>query len=391
MHEPAYATQSIESQPLSLLTGGLPKQSQETVLHSFAGGSDGANPDAGLINVNGVLYGTASGGAESKGTVFKITTAGAETVLHTFGGAGDGAFLRSGLTALNGVLYGTTIGGGTNGLGTVFKITTSGAESVLYSFAGGSDGATPFSGLTAVNGVLYGTTDIGGVDGCSGSEGCGTVFKITTSGAESVLYRFGSTNDGQNPGTDLTDVNGVLYGTTSHGGASQCSLPSCGTVYKITTAGAESVLYDFAGGSDGAGPSSLVNVNGVLYGTTGSGGGDRCSGGNGCGTVFKITTSGAETVLHRFAGQSDGGEPPAGLTNVNGILYGTTEIGGANGLDHGTAFKITTSGVKTILYTFTGTDGSQPEGNLTNVNGLLYGTTALGGAHHLGTVFSLSL
>ena len=174
---PTSATQAVDSRPLSLLSVGVPAQTQKTLLYSFASGSDGAGPQGNLIDVNGVLYGTTyfGGDANNYGTVFKITASGAESVLHRFADS-DGAFPEAGLTDVNGVLYGTTTDGGAFNKGSVFKVTTSGAEAVLHSFAGGSDGAFPKAGLTDVNGVLYGTT--GGGD----ANDDGTVFKITTSG-----------------------------------------------------------------------------------------------------------------------------------------------------------------------------------------------------------------
>ncbi len=377
--EPAGATQAVESRPVSLQNGGVPAQAQETVLHSFGRATDAADPQAGLINVNGVLYGTSPyGGAIGVGTVFAITTSGAETVLHTFVAGSDGAYPFAGLTEVNGVLYGTTAHGGTSGNGTVFAITTSGAESVLYSFAGGSDGANPYAGLTDANGVLYGTTEEGGTN-----DNNGTVFSITTSGAESVLYRFAGGSDGEQPYAPMINVNGVLYGTTTQGGGSGCLGEGCGTVFAITPSGAESVLHTFAG-SDGAEPyAGLTADSGVLYGTTEEGGASNN------GTVFKITTSGTETVLHSFGAGNDGSSPLAGLTNVNGVLYGTTFAGGGSG--DGTVFKITTSGVKSVLFSFAGSNGRQPHAALTDVNDMLYGTTFYGGANREGTVFSLSL
>jgi uncharacterized repeat protein (TIGR03803 family) len=363
------------------------------VLHSFGGanGGGGVFPIAGLTNVNGVLYGTTEGsGSKTHGTVFKITTSGTETVLHAFAGENDGVYPYAGLTNLNGVLYGTTEVGGANECGktrcgTVYKITTSGTESVLYNFAGGTDGASPGRGdLTSVDGVLYGTTPAGGGACSEEYYGCGTVFSITTSGVESVLHSFAGGSDGSVPMAGLTAVNGVLYGTTNAGGAY-----GKGTVFAITTSGAESVLYSFADGSDGAFPQAgLTNVNGVLYGTTTEGG--TGFSGFGGGTVFSITTSGAESVLYRFAGGSDGVIPYAGLTNVKGVLYGTTWDGGA---DHdGTVFMITTSGAESVIYSFAGgSDGALPHAGLTNVNGVLYGTSSSGGANNKGTVFSLSL
>jgi uncharacterized repeat protein (TIGR03803 family) len=356
----------------------------ETVLHSFAGGADGEQPDAGMTNVNGTLYGTTEFGGRggvSYGAVFAITRSGTESVLYSFAGGKDGAYPTAGLTNVNGTLYGTTTEGGSGKAGTVFKITTSGTYSVLYSFKSGTDGADPTAGLTNVKGTLYGTT-FGG-----GANKAGTVFKITTSGAETVLYSFKGGMDGSGPYAGLTNVNGTFYGTTSgalHG--------PYGTVFKITTSGKETVLHNFAGTPDGANPyAGLLNVSGALYGTTEYGGAHCRANGKNCGTVFAITTSGAETVLYSFAGGTDGQHPYAGLTNLSGTLYGTTDSGGTSG--DGTVFNVTTYGTEAVVYSFAGgTDGQGPGyGALTNINGTLYGTTMLGGSSGYGTVFSLSV
>jgi uncharacterized repeat protein (TIGR03803 family) len=318
----------------------------ETVLHTFQDRSDdGKDPRAALINVRGTLYGTTLFGGASCycGTVFKVTLSGAETVLHSFAGEPDGASPDAGLLNVNGTLYGTTYGGGVNGDGTVFAITTSGKETVLHRFAGKPDGAHPYAALINVNGTLYGTTETGGAN-CTSGNGCGTVFAITASGAETVLYRFkGGAGDGEYPTqAPLLDVNGTLYGTTTKGGSGQCK-PGCGTVFSITTSGKETVLYTFKGGSaDGRYPyGGLLDVNGTLYGTTS----DCCSCKHGCGTVFSLTPSGSETVLHTFSGSRDGKYPYASVINVNGTLYGTTTAGGTNGhgdggVGDGTVFSI---------------------------------------------------
>ncbi len=153
-------------------------------------------------------------------------------------------------------------------------------------------------------------------------RGYGTVFKITTSGKETVLHSFGgsSRDDGGEPEAGLINLNGTLYGTTSVGGKN-----ATGTVFSITTSGIETLLYSFKvfGSGDGANPEAgLLNVKGTLYGTTSYGGTF------GYGTVFSITPSGKETVLHSFGGSGDGNEPFAGLINVKGTLYGTTTSGG---------------------------------------------------------------
>jgi uncharacterized repeat protein (TIGR03803 family) len=154
---------------------------------------------------------------------------------------------------------------------------TSGSSyKVVYNFAGGSDGARPLAGLINVNGTLYGTTVQGGGEGCYKSFGCGTVFSVTPSGQETVLHAFTGGSDGANPKAGLIDVNGTLYGTTFHGGDTKCNGRSgvgCGTVFSITPSGAETVLHGFTGPPDGAWPAAgLRDVNGTLYGTTAEGG-----------------------------------------------------------------------------------------------------------------------
>ena len=359
------------------------------VLYSFKGEPDGALPYAGLINDNGTLYGTTAKGGAARckcGTVFTVTPSGTETVLHSFaGGLGDGKDPWAALLNVNGTLYGTTVKGGAYKEGTVFEVTSSGTETVLHSFGRNhqrqaGDGAFPYAGLINVKGTLYGTTWEGG------ANGPGTVFTITTSGEEKVLYSFGrGSGDSEFPQAGLINVKGTLYGTTSESDGQNES----GTVFSITPSGKETLLHTFDGSSgDGFAPNAgLINVNGTLYGTTVEGGA-YCT--LGCGTVFSITTSGKETVLYSFKGGSGDGESPYGsLTNVDGTLYGTTTEGPNGG--PGMVFSITTSGKETVLHAFGGNgDGEFPYAGLINVNGTLYGTTVAGGADGHGTVFSIS-
>ncbi len=309
-------------------------------------------------------------------------------VLYSFGTSPDGNYPHSDLTATGGTFYGTTFAGGANycgssRCGTVFSITTGGAEKVLHSFGNGTDGFFPFAGLTSVDGTLYGTTGNGGAYNAGTG---GTVFSITTGGTEKVLHSFGSRTDGTGPTAGLINVKSTLYGTTEEGGAY-----NAGTVFSITTSGTEKVLYSFTGGTDGDSPQTgLIDVGGKLYGTTFGGGAHNH------GTVFSITTRGRERVLHSFrANGIDGELPEAGLTNVNGTLYGTTIAGGgtecANGSGCGTVFSITTDGTEKVLHSFGGgSDGASP-GGLTNVKGTLYGTTAAGGgSQNGGTIFSIT-
>jgi uncharacterized repeat protein (TIGR03803 family) len=340
-------------------------------------GSDGSDPYAAMIDVNGTLYGTtASGGAIGVGTIFRITTSGTEKAIHSFKSSMDGANPYAHLTLVHGMLYGTTVYGGPSSCGTVFRVTTSGAEKVLHAFKGPNDGCNPYAALLDVGGELYGTTD------ADGANGVGTVFKITTSGNEKLLYAFkGGSSDGANPQAGLTNVKGTLFGTTYGGGPS-----GDGTVFKVTTTGTEKMLHAFKG-SDGKNPSSsLLAVNDNLYGTTVSGGA------KGLGTVFVVSTSGTEKVLHSFRGGTDGAGPElTGLIDVNGTLYGVTKEGGTR--DNGTIFKITTSGKETVLYRFQGQsdgDGETPHGTLTNVKGALFGTTTYGGSGGAGTVYKIT-
>ncbi len=334
--------------------------------------------------MRGALYGTTrlGGVSNSYGTVFSVTTSGSEAVVHVFGAGSDGAYPWAGLTTSG---YGTTnsggMGDGCNGCGTVYRISSSGKETVLHGFGKSSvDGNFPLGGLISVNGTLYGTTDGGGIyQGTSG--GGGAVYSITSSGSETLLHSFGSGTDGASPQGALLEVNGTLYGTTYSGGTHDV-----GTVFSITPSGTETVLYSFKGGPDGSNPSSgLIKVGGALYGTTAGGGYPANKG-----TIFKVTLNGTETVLHSFFGGQDGSSPQFGsLLMVNKVLYGTTSTGGTNNL--GTVYSITPSGVYAVVYSFRGgSDGANPEAGLINVGGVLYGTTNVGGASNDGTVFALT-
>ncbi len=355
----------------------------ETVLYSFAPDPDGVAPSGSLVQgPDGNLYGmTGSGGAHDDGVVFKITIAGAETVLHSFDEA-DGMYPYGSLVlGPDGNLYGMTHQGGNN-VGVVFKITTAGVETVLYTF-GSVDGYPDSSLMLGRDGNFYGTAQLGG------AKNGGTVFKITTTGVKTILHSFGGEGDGANPmGRLIQGRDGNLYGTTSKGGDK-----GRGTVFKITTAGVETVLHSFSGGADGKDPrGSLVQgPDGNLYGMTSAGLvspiGDKHNG-----TVFKITTAGVETLLHTFSGGADGKYPNGSLIlGRDGNLYGMTSEGGDKNSD-GVVFKITTAGVETVLHSFNFEDGRSPMGSLIQgKDGNLYGMTKEGGRHSFGTVFELKI
>ena len=378
---------------LLLLGMGLTQRAEaqvESTLHIFSY-ADGAQPLAGLVrDSSGNLYGTTSGSSPGYGNVFKLDPSGTLTVLHRFaGGANDGANPKGGLVRdSSGNLYGTTQGGGSSDLGTVFKLDLSGTLTVLHSFDF-SDGASPISGLLMdTSGNLYGTTQGGGSSSnCTG--GCGTVFKLDSSGTLTVLHSFDG-NDGEYPVAGLViDSSGNLYGTAGGGAFGH------GTVFELDSSGTLTVLHSFDV-SDGAGPAGLVmDSSGNLYGTTYSGGtSTNCP--NGCGTVFELDSSGTLTVLHSFDG-NDGANPLAGpVRGSSSNFYGTTQGGGLSG--YGTVFKLDTSGALTLLHNFAGgtNDGANPHAGLVmDSSGNLYGTTIFGGSstncpNGCGAVFGIA-
>src|SRR5208282_5960449 len=290
-----------------------------TNFYSFTGGNDGGSPEAGLVQgSDGNFYGTTShGGTNGDGTVFKISTNGALTSLYSFTGGNDGAYPYAGLVqGSDGNFYGTTSGGGTNGDGTVFQISTNRALTSLYSFTGGNDGGEPYAGLVqGSDGNFYGTTYNGG------TSNLGTVFKISTNRALTSLYSFTGSNDGANPDAGLVQgSDGNFYGTTQQGGTN-----GYGTVFKISTNRALTSLYSFTLGNNGGYPDAglVQGSDGNFYGTT------EYGGTNTLGTVFKISTNGVLISLYSFNGGSDGANPNAGLVQgSDGNFYGTTSTGG---------------------------------------------------------------
>lgn len=333
----------------------------------------------------------------------RVLAAGAtEKVIYSFSGGSDGANLEGALVADKaGNLYGTTSEGGSSncsaGCGIAFQLTppaTQGGawtETVLYRFAGGSDGAAPGANLIFdAAGNLYGTTISGG-----GASNGGIVFQLTppaTQGgawSETVLYRFAGGSDGKTPLAGLVaDAAGNLYGTTLFGGST-----SAGVVFQLTppatgdSAWTERVLHTFGHGRDGLDPEAglILDKRGALYGTTISG------------TVFKLTPPGwTEKVLFTFTGGGNNGSWPCALISRQGSLYGLTRLGGSR-TNTGTAFQLAPPAggggwTETTLYSFTGgNDGGEPCGALVaDQAGNLYGTTSGNGQNIPGTVFKLT-
>lgn len=390
------------------VTGASHAGTAESVLYSFKGGSDGANPQAVLLRDKaGNLYGTtvyggvatcSFGSQPGCGTVFKLAPNNKKSVLYTFQGEADGALPLAGLIAdKSGTLFGTTEAGGNfqcahSGCGTVFEITSENKEKVLHAFTLLGDGGYPLAGLIADGaGVMYGTTYNGGtVFDCNESVGCGTAFKVGPGETESVIYSFAGGNNASYPQAGLiADGVGNFYGTTENGGGGNCvtnAQQGCGTVFKLTPRGVEAVLYAFKGGSDGYFPLAglLIDSNGNLYGTTSQGGAANS------GTIFKISAR-TETILLSFDGAAGGANPHAQLiADKRGNLYGTTIAGGTE--NEGVVFKLSPAGKESVLHSFgSGSDGASPyAGLIADRSGNFYGTTSTGGKNGFGTIYKLS-
>ena len=378
------------------------------VLYEFTGSPDGSNPGGGVLDAEGNLYGITAYGGDSKcnspygcGTVVKLNPAGKETVLHKFT-ASDGAVPFGGVV-LDGVgnLYGTTNYGGDlacnppDGCGTIFKLNlTTGTLTVLHSFTGKPDATEPESPLLMdAQGNLYGSSETGG------AFGNGAVFKVTPAGKESVVYSYPAAG-GEFGKVTALDALGNLYGTTRGGGAD-----SDGTVFKLDGTGKLTVLHSFTGTADGSSPRELIlDAAGNLLGET------KAGGTYGDGAIYKLDSTGKFTVLYSFTGGTDGNWPSGLNEDAQGNVYGTAQEGGNLACNAptgcGTAYKLDTTGKLTVLHAFTGTetDGATPSGVLRDVQGNLYGDTAGGGVSTCsvpgkkgalvsgcGTVFKLAL
>jgi uncharacterized repeat protein (TIGR03803 family) len=373
-------------------------------LYMFRGGEDGIGPNGVVLDAAQNLYGTTGAGGDLScplngspgcGVVFRLNRARKETVLYRFSGGqtDQGGPFAGVIRDAAGKLYGTTSGLPLFG-GTVFTVDNAAKETALYTFTGGTDGGTPQAGLVEdAAGNLYGTTVFGG------AFGQGVVFKVDSAGNETVLHSFEGQGDGSNTLAPLIrDAEGNLYGTASGGGSfeGRCAGAGCGTIFKLAANGKLKVLHTFRGAADGANPLDVVrDAAGNLFGSASSGGDLDCTvgGSPGCGVVFKIDGKDKLTVLHTFTGGVDGGKPSTGLAlDAAGNLYGTTALGGASG--QGVVFKLDTTGKLTVLHAFTGgSDGGSPDSLILDAAGNVYGTATTGGgcgARGCGVVFKIT-
>jgi uncharacterized repeat protein (TIGR03803 family) len=365
-----------------------------TTLYSFTGGFDGAGPNGSLVQgQDGSLYGTTSG------TVFRITISGEETTLYSFpspssanyvGGTSAGLILAS-----DGNFYGTMQGNGlgNNVSGTVYRISPTGAESVIYTWSGADVGDLPLFGgvIQGSSGLLYGTAYGSSVFSLTTTGSGETEVPVIQYGCDGVRSSLVQAHDGSLYGTIISACGGT--GTGSMFGSVFKAVPGSGTGAVATI----DIIGTIPAGSFTYTPFPLIEgKDGNLYGTA-SGGGAQSFG-----AVFLITPSGAGTVLYSFgAGPSDGQNPSGALVLASdGNFYGTTLAGGtpnanckaSNGC--GTLYRITPSGTETVLYSFgtNASDGIGPSGALLQASdGNLYGTTTAGGTANAGTVFKLVL
>jgi uncharacterized repeat protein (TIGR03803 family) len=381
----------------ALLLIGTVSVSAQTpkLVYGFTGGADGAAPTFLLPDSAGNLYGATRDGGNftidntgfelDYGTVFKLAPNGNLTTLHTFSGP-DGWYPQALALDSVGNLYGVTgvggnIGCGTgNGCGVVFKIDPQGKFSILHTFQGSPDGSWPQSLVIDSAGNLYGTTEVGGLSGCASQYGCGGIFKIDTHNIFTVLYQLTGKADGSWPSSNLLiDSAGNLYFATSYDGAG-----SHGALDKLSPAGKLTVLYSFDSTHGCCNTQSLVSdLAGNFYGSTEYGGDQNYDG-----TIYKVTPSGSYSTVYTFSG-TDGSQPTGPLAiDSSGNIYGTTPFGGStltnqgcSGLGCGVVYKVSPQGQETVLYNFQGlVDGYQPEGVTLDSAGHLYGTTWYGGA-----------
>jgi len=391
---PTAGTHVAGGSAVNLLVSSGSTQPAESLLYSFAapsGNTGGYYPGVLIQAKDNNLYGvTQAGGTNSNGTVFKLTLGGTESLLYTFpGGTPPSGYIPDGLVQDSGGInfYGTSDGGGTYGGGTLYQLTPAGAETTLYNFCGCLDNLAFFEGvhpgglLQGGDGNFYGTT-------VGGQDSSGTVFVIPPSGIGGVLYFFrGGTGDGDIPVGNLIAPSGSdLYGATVRGGTNDN-----GIVFSLSTAGVESILYNFGptSGHDAQQPiGGLVHANGKFYGMTAFGGD------NNTGAVYSVTQAGLESVVYSFPPpvNSAGANPIGSLILASdGNLYGATTYGGIYNI--GMIFKITPSGTFSVVHSFSagGVDAAYPAALIQGADGNLYGSARAGGANLGGAIFKIVL
>lgn len=363
--------------PVLLLAGTASAQTV-TTLYSF-GWFGSHPPDAPVQGRDGQLYGTTSNGFISNGccgTIFRVSTSGKAALLHDFSGF-DGYDPSGGLTlGSDGNFYGTTFEGGYFGYGVLFKVTPAGSLTVLHYFnSDGTDGNFPDAPpILASDGNYYGTTDAGG------TNDAGVVYKVTPTGAYSIIYNLDLAIADNPIGPPTQGTDGNLYVTAWFRGTSVC-----GSLMKISTGGLLINSYLLDCPPDGENPYTVIQASdGNLYGTTHYGG--AYSGG----VLFKLSRSFAYTVAHSFGASQTEGANPTGppMQATDGNLYGLDRFGGDFG--YGTIYRCALNGTCSTLHNWSSTVSAGGE-IVQHTNGILYGVTADGGIYSVGSVFSLDV
>jgi uncharacterized repeat protein (TIGR03803 family) len=399
-----------------LAATGLSHAQTFNVVYTFTDSPDGANPVGLIRDAQGNLYGTTEWGGDDQcgppnpftcGTVFEVDKNGVESVLYAFTGQGDGANPVGGVIRdAAGNLYGTTQGNGTiNAASTIFKVDSSGNETVLHTFNNGTEGCCADSPLWQdAAGNLYGSAPFGGNSSCGiDGLGCGTLFSLAPSGKFTVIHTFAGTDGMQPEGGLVSDGKANLYGVTLKGGNPQCLAPTgCGTVFQLDKNGKLTVLHAFNEKGDGRYPLGVIrDTAGNLYGIAEDGGDMNCNSGEGCGTIFKVDSAGAFSVLYTFTPTTSRNPAYANHLYIDGKgnLYGIKQLDGAN--NAGFLFELATNGNFTDLYDFaahgTNGDGSMSVGFVAAGDGI-FGVMELGGIstcggnppQGCGTVFQLT-
>jgi uncharacterized repeat protein (TIGR03803 family) len=377
--------------PSLVAPSGALAKSAFTVVYNFTGGepgvNEGADPSGALAYDKGRIYGTTyfGGNRGNTGTVYALTPSGQPVFVATLNNS-TGYRPTWGVQQGGKVFYGAGEDGGArcgkSSCGKLFSVTAKGKVKKGYGFQGGADGSGPGSLPIDVNGTLYGVTVFGG------AHNGGTFYSISPAGVHTVLYSFGNGTDAAGP-IGLIAANGMFYGFTPEGGTY-----NAGAAYSITTSGAETVLYSFgATSTDATEPAAAaLYANGVLYGTSDSGGTNQCISGNplpGCGTIFTVSLTGTESVLYSFTNTYNANNAPGPLVALNGLLYGTAPEGL---YDCGYLFSISPTGTFTDVHDFAKnkSEGCGPSGPLLDVSGTLYGTMGAGGTDDEGTMYSFT-
>jgi uncharacterized repeat protein (TIGR03803 family) len=355
------------------------------VVFAFRSGEPASTPVQGR---DGYLYGTAYGGENGCGSVYRMSTSGVGGTLFQFDGTAECGPIGGLTLATDGNFYGAAYGGTAN-LGALYRLTSDGAYTVLYNFQGLSDGANPtYTPIQASDGSLYGVTY--GVY----QQSPGTIYKFSSAGSVTTIFSLNM--DGSqgtifsSPVTQAVDSN--LYVTTFEGGQF-----NCGTILKLTTAGELLSQYNFECKKNGESPQGalLQATDGNLYGTTALGGyvTKRC--GDGCGTIYQLTPDGVVTLIHLFQEFDwwDAYGVSGGLVEgTDGNLYGVSAEGGDS---YGTIYMSSTSGDETPIWGSSCASrggGCIPETALMqDTNGTFYGTFTHGGAHEMGTLYSMDM